>query len=297
MGALNPNLFTMIVAMAVITTMAMPPTLRWALARLPMSKEEKQRLDREEMEAKGFVPNLERLLLAVDDSANGKFATRIGGMIAGSRGMPTTVMQIKTDRKTGKAAAEAQKEKAKESRRNRAGGGASRAAGGRDQKVRRPAGAQEARRHHQDGKRPQAGSHRHRSREGLRPAGHRPRQDHRRKSEFHDGVTEVAAGFEGPLAVADARGPHLEEPIEGRLNILVPINGTATSRHAAEVAIVLARASKAPLTALYVTAGGKKTRSRHYEEAILKDIVALAESYGLDCAPRCAPTTSRTTPS
>ena len=83
MGALNPNLFTMIVAMAVITTMAMPPTLRWALARLPISKEEKQRLDREEMEAKGFVPNLERLLLAVDGSANGQFATRIGGMIAG----------------------------------------------------------------------------------------------------------------------------------------------------------------------------------------------------------------------
>ncbi len=114
MGALNPNLFTMIVAMAVITTMAMPPTLRWALARLPMRKEEKQRLEREEMEAKGFVPKLERLLLAVDDSANGKFATRIGGMIAGATRMPTTVMHIKTDKKTGKAAADAQKEKAKE---------------------------------------------------------------------------------------------------------------------------------------------------------------------------------------
>ena len=105
----------MIVAMAMITTMAMPPTLRWALARLPMRKDEKQRLEREEMEAKGFVPHLERLLLAVDDSANGKFATRIGAMIAGHRGMPTTIMQIKTDKKTGKAAAAAQKEKAKQS--------------------------------------------------------------------------------------------------------------------------------------------------------------------------------------
>jgi hypothetical protein len=33
MGALSENLFTMIVAMAVVTTMAMPPMLRWALAR------------------------------------------------------------------------------------------------------------------------------------------------------------------------------------------------------------------------------------------------------------------------
>ena len=84
MGAISQNLFTMIVAMAVVTTMAMPPTLRWALARLPMRKEEKQRLEREEMEAKGFVPKLERLLLAVDDSGNGKFAARIAGMIAGA---------------------------------------------------------------------------------------------------------------------------------------------------------------------------------------------------------------------
>ena len=94
MGALSQNLFTMIVAMAVITTMAMPPTLRWALARLPMRKEEKQRLEREEMEARGFVPNLERLLLAIDDSENGKFASRVAGLLAGTRGMPTTVLHI-----------------------------------------------------------------------------------------------------------------------------------------------------------------------------------------------------------
>src|SRR5450830_887971 len=94
MGALNQNLFTMIVAMAVLTTMAMPPMLRWALARIPMRKEEKQRLEREEMEAKGFVPNLERLLIAVADSPNGKFASRVAGMLAGTRGMPTTVLHI-----------------------------------------------------------------------------------------------------------------------------------------------------------------------------------------------------------
>ena len=32
MGVLNQNLFTTIVAMAVVTTMSMPPMLRWALA-------------------------------------------------------------------------------------------------------------------------------------------------------------------------------------------------------------------------------------------------------------------------
>ena len=92
MGALNQDLFTMIVAMAVITTTAMPPTLRWALGRIPMRKEEKQRLEREELEERGFVPNLERLLIAVDDSPNGKLASRVAGVLAGTHGMPATVV-------------------------------------------------------------------------------------------------------------------------------------------------------------------------------------------------------------
>src|SRR5438105_2875877 len=99
-GALSQDLFTMIVTMAIVTTLAMPPTLRWALARLPIRKEEKERLEREEMEARGFVSKLERLLVAVDDSANGQFGTRVAGMIAGTRSMPTTVMHI-TPKKTG----------------------------------------------------------------------------------------------------------------------------------------------------------------------------------------------------
>src|SRR6202051_4536228 len=81
MGALSQTLFTMIVAMAITTTMAMPPMLRWALARVPMRKGEEERLEREELEAKGFVPNLERLLLAGDDSGNGKVAARAGRLL------------------------------------------------------------------------------------------------------------------------------------------------------------------------------------------------------------------------
>src|SRR5262252_637221 len=105
MGALNQDLFTMIVAMAVITTTAMPPTLRWALNRIPMRKEEKQRLEREELEQRGFVPNLERLLIAVDESANGKFASRVAGLIAAARGMAVTVLSLAEE--AGKPAAKA----------------------------------------------------------------------------------------------------------------------------------------------------------------------------------------------
>ena len=56
MGVLSQNLFTMIVTMAMLTTMAMPPMLRAALSRLPMGKEEKERLEREAIEEKVLSP-------------------------------------------------------------------------------------------------------------------------------------------------------------------------------------------------------------------------------------------------
>jgi hypothetical protein len=94
MGVLSQNLFSMIVTMAILTTMAMPPMLRAALARLPLKKEEKERLEREEFEQNGFVANLERLLLAADESPNARFASQIAGLLAGWRGLPITVLHV-----------------------------------------------------------------------------------------------------------------------------------------------------------------------------------------------------------
>src|SRR6516165_11598677 len=117
-GLLSQNLFTLIVAMAIVTTTAMPAMLRWALKRLPMRKKERLRLQREELDAKGFVTNLERLLLAIDDSPNGKFAARLAGVIAGSDGKPTTVLDLtdktKDNERDARRKVVAKYEKAKE---------------------------------------------------------------------------------------------------------------------------------------------------------------------------------------
>ena len=82
-----------------------------------------------------------------------------------------------------------------------------------------------------------------------------------RRNEFHDDVAGLAAGFEGPIAITDVRDKLLEHPLHGKLTMLVPVNGTEMSRRAAEIAIAMARASKASLTALYVAA-------RRQEEAL-----------------------------
>jgi len=252
--------------------------LRWALSRIPMRKEEKERLEREDMETRGFVPHLERLLIAVDDSANGQFVTRIGGILAGHNAMPTTVMHIEPNKKRGKSAAAAADEKAKQAA----------------QTIQ--AVADRSRLSKEDEEKEQTDIKLDIS-TAVKDAPHAQHIAEEaekgydlmlvgldkavvRQNEFSDDITNLAAGFEGPLAVADARGDLLKDPLRGRMNILVPVNGTEVSRRAAEVAITVARATRATITALYVAPSARnKKRSRGNEEAILKDIAKLADTY------------------
>jgi K+:H+ antiporter len=273
MGALTQDLFSMIVTMAVLTTIAMPPSLRWALSRIPLRKEEKQRIEREELEEKGFVPKIERLLIAIDGSKNGEFAVRVGGIIAGNNEMPTTVMHIKNGKKHGKTGTV--KEKAKNE-------------GEKVEKVAERAEKAKPEEEKTDNKvdvttvveKPTAEAIAEEAEKGYGLMVIGLDKTVARGNEFHDDITELADGFEGPLAVADARNGLLKQPLKTKLDILVPVNGTDVSRRAAEIAIAIARASKAHLTALYVAQTGKnRKRSRRNEEAILKDIAKLAETY------------------
>ena len=93
MGALSNQLYTMIVAMAVVTTMVMPPTLRWMMGRVPLRDEELQRLDKEEAEQNESVPKMERALVYVDGSNNGGLAATLAGLFAARQGVLTTVLQ------------------------------------------------------------------------------------------------------------------------------------------------------------------------------------------------------------
>lgn len=105
LGALNEQLYTMIVAMAVVTTMMMPPSLRWVLERVPLRDDEAKRLEKEEAEAFQSVPKMERALVYVDESANGKLAATLAGLFAACQQVLTTVMAHKNG--TADKAAEA----------------------------------------------------------------------------------------------------------------------------------------------------------------------------------------------
>jgi Kef-type K+ transport system membrane component KefB/nucleotide-binding universal stress UspA family protein len=301
MGALSQDLFTMIVTMAIVTTLAMPPTLRWALARLPIRKEEKERLEREEMEARGFVSKLERLLVAVDDSANGQFGTRVAGMIAGTRSMPTTVMHItanktaaskKSDVKKDDKKSDETKEKekvAEEQAKERAEAAAQLLKDAAEQMNRRKPKAQKTERAldvtviANTTTETEVVAEEAEKGYDLLVVG-LDKTTVRDNTGFHANITQLASGFDGPLVIADARDGLLNNPTDGKLSILVPVNGTEPSRRAAEVAFAMARAARAPVTVLYVAppANGGRKRSRGMADAMLKDIVALGESYDVD---------------
>jgi Kef-type K+ transport system membrane component KefB/nucleotide-binding universal stress UspA family protein len=276
-GVFSRNLYTLIVGMAVLTTMAMPPMLRWALRRLPMRKAERERLEREELDARGFVPNLERLLLAVDAGANGALASRLAGAIAGSGDKPTTIIELGPDGwrqpARGKNNASKHKVRAAAARANPLADDAVRADVDLTTQPHEAADAEAIADEAQKGY-------------DLLIVGIDKTRGPR--GGFGPEITLIADGFEGPLAVAIAGGRRLKSGGEPIGRILIPVNGTDVSRRAAEAAFALAKTGDSRVSALYVASGrpvGKRGRTRRgsairrNEEIVLEDIAELADRY------------------
>lgn len=275
-GVLSQNLFTMIVTMAIVTTMAMPPMLRAALANLPMNKEEKERLEREEFEKRGFIANLERPLLAVDESVGATFASHVMGLIAGMRGLPITVLHI------GNRAREQEK--------------------GRDEEESHEAVVKKAAETISANADGDAGSVDVVTRARRAELGEAIADEARKgfdllvvgvdeaagKDRFDRKIEDIAAKFDGPLAIVAAKGKHLKQPMPDALNILVPVSGSGVSKRGAEVAVALTQAGSGSLRVIYVATtrdkGAQRGASRglSQEAGILKDASDLAARYDVD---------------
>jgi nucleotide-binding universal stress UspA family protein len=330
MGALSQNLYTMIVTMAVLTTMAMPPMLRVTLRRLPMTKEEEVRITRESMDEKGFLPRLERLLLAADASRVGRMAARLAGLIAGAQGMPVTILKL------GDGAPAAEKDTAPDKKDPTRDTGEEEPGKkehaeqfeDKDSAAKSPSGAQsrvETGAELKDdplAKEVKAGAKKSAAKMIADEAEPNPEKvhltarvpvdapadvvkDEARKgydlmfiglenSVEEDGgfipaVTELSAGFEGPLAVYAHDG---EGSLNRRSRILVPVNGSPQSRRGAEIAFALARATGARVHILFVSQTDGRSRTRLREERVLKDMAELGERYdvvaGTHISPRSA---------
>ncbi|VVD78219.1 Na(+)/H(+)-K(+) antiporter GerN [Pandoraea aquatica] len=387
LGVLSKDLFTMIVIMALITTLIMPPVLRRALVRIPLSAEEKARLEKEAAEEKDFLPNVERILTAVDGSANGRFAAWIAGLTAGVRGTLTTVLApapapAPTDDSAAVDAGECAGLDAYEIALGAATHAVSRAPGTpgveEDKPVKPSEKAREAARlvlRERTGKAPQktpelphgpVKESNDKAPDDETSSNNVPKHepvgeahDDKRVSEAKEegefvaddpsdtareqeaaqpessdeavrisdeiakgygfviagfdapgeesdsdvpplplptGVLPLTKAFDGAIAIVLAHGDHARQP-DAPLNILVPVSGTDYSRHAAELAITLARAANAPVTALHVSARvapgmlhrrwrPRVLRPDAAEAAMLENLHSLAERNGVKLRTR-----------
>jgi Kef-type K+ transport system membrane component KefB/nucleotide-binding universal stress UspA family protein len=244
MGVLSNQLYTMIVAMAVVTTMVMPPTLRWVLARVPLRDEETKRLEKEEAEEGESVPQMERVLVCVDDSANGRLAALLAGMFVARQQVLATVMDVGMGRKVG-------------------------AHVGRNLVVEAATTALAKSPTAPDGEAQSA------------PQMSLQELVHAKPAETDDAVEKEAAkgysiafvgierpisatanrfeaqlqrlveSFDGPLAIV-LNGPRFAAKPGGPLHILVPTSGTSDARLATEIGLTLAKVCDGILTALHV---------------------------------------------
>jgi Kef-type K+ transport system membrane component KefB/nucleotide-binding universal stress UspA family protein len=273
MGALSNQLYTMIVAMAVVTTMAMPPTLRWMMARVPFGDDESERLEKEAAEELQDLPRMERALVYADDSANGRLVSRLAGLFAARQQVLTTVLEG--------ASGESRWRVEKASRGHLV----------ETEKV-------EAE--------PSAGAPRQMSAEQLVQA--KPATDvdalekeiakgysiafvgidrpvSETEQRFEDRVQRLVTAFDGPVAIV-VNAAAAAGPTDSPLDILVPTTGRQDSWLATEIALALAHASQGSLTALHVFDPQEDTellrgRARRPGMSLLVDIHRLGKRSGV----------------
>ena len=278
MGALSNQVYTMIVAMAVVTTMLMPPSLRWMLARVPMREEETSRLEKEEAELQESVPHMERALVVLDGSPNGRLAGILAGLFAGQEQLVTTVMEGQGD-KRGSG------QKGRELLTRAAGLAFDRAS----QRLRE--------------ENEQSPKFSLRELVSVKAAAGADAID----AEFMKGYSIAFIGVERPIA---AGANHFEDELQGvvrafgepvaislngdrsvagpdiALNILVPTEGTPEARLAMEMGLSLAKASAGRLTALHVLdpqedAQWLRGRARRQGLSLLDDARRLGKRKGV----------------
>ena len=283
-GVLSRDLYTLIVFMAIATTLITPPLLKWALGHIPATGEEKERLEREQAEAKEFVPGVERLLIAADPSGNGKLASRLGGLFAGAREVLATVVELPADSSRGSRAAEPPVAEIIKQSAAAGSGSTGRATAGVNVAP-APQNSQTSSEQIADAVLTQTTK----GYDMLFLGVEKP------MSQSHPGtssseVEKILLGFESPIALVVARGDRLKEGSSGPARILVPATGTDYSRLAAEVAIAIAKASKCPVTALNISRSAisfdllRTSPKQHLKagQAVVRDIQELGEREGVE---------------
>jgi len=107
LGVLNPQMYSIIVMVAIITSLMAPPLLRWALSHVSMSEEEAQRLEQEEMASRSFIKRIRRVLMPTQGGPNITLAAQLISHLAHQNPLEVMVLFAKSDKRPKQKSANA----------------------------------------------------------------------------------------------------------------------------------------------------------------------------------------------
>ena len=105
LGVLNQQMYSIIVMVAIVTSLMAPPLLRWTLSKVEMGEEEAQRLQQEEQASHSFIKNIHRVLMPTRGGTNVQLAAQLVSHMAHQNDMEVTALFAVSDKKPKRQAA------------------------------------------------------------------------------------------------------------------------------------------------------------------------------------------------
>ncbi|MEH1951104.1 MAG: universal stress protein, partial [Nostoc sp.] len=98
LGVLNPQMYSIIVMVAIVTSLMAPPLLRWTLSKVVMGEEEARRLEQEEQDSRSFIKQIHRILIPTSGGPNIQLAAQLVGYMAHQNSIEVTSLYALSDK-------------------------------------------------------------------------------------------------------------------------------------------------------------------------------------------------------
>ncbi|XGV98510.1 MAG: cation:proton antiporter [Leptolyngbya sp. BL-A-14] len=99
LGVLNQQMYSIIVMVAIVTSLMAPPLLRWCLSNVTISDEEADRLKQEEQDSRSFIKNIRRILIPTSGGPNIQLAAQLVSALAHQNDIEITALFALSDKK------------------------------------------------------------------------------------------------------------------------------------------------------------------------------------------------------
>ncbi|HEY9661376.1 MAG TPA: cation:proton antiporter, partial [Allocoleopsis sp.] len=100
LGVLNAQMYSIIVMVAIVTSLMAPPLLRWTLSKVTMGPEESDRLHQEAYDRQSFIKQVRRVLISTSGGPNVQLAAQLISHLAHQNQMEITALFAQSNKKS-----------------------------------------------------------------------------------------------------------------------------------------------------------------------------------------------------